>query len=138
MLNLHFFLFIRNLRHHFSTVLNKMYWYTTSYKYYGCANLKNVSIGDGVTTIGNWAFFGCSSLDYFSYGFAVETIGEEAFSDCVNVTKLISHAVTPPSCGTQALDDINKWNCTLQVPANCITQYQQADQWKEFFFVEGL
>ena len=105
-------------------------------EFYGCTNLKNVSIGDGVSLIGNRAFSGCSSLDYFAFGSAVETIGQEAFSDCVNVTRIISHAATPPTCGTQALDDINKWNCTLQVPSNCITQYQQAEQWKEFFFIE--
>ena len=107
-------------------------------EFYGCTNLKNVTIGDGVTTIGNWAFSGCASLDYFSFGSAVETIGQEAFSDCTAMTKLISHSATPPACGTEALDDINKWNCKLQVPADHITQYQQADQWKEFFFIEEL
>ena len=104
-------------------------------EFYGCTNLKNVRIGDGVTTIGNWAFSGCSSLDYFAFGSSVETIGQEAFSDCVHVTKLISRANTPPECGSQALDDINKWNCTLTVPAGHLSAYQTADQWKEFFFV---
>ena len=86
------------------------------YEFYGCTNLKNVSIGDGVETIGNWAFSGCSSLNYFAFGSKVKTIGKEAFSDCTAMTKLISRAVTPPTCGSQALDDINKWNCTLSVP----------------------
>lgn len=104
-------------------------------EFYGCTNLKNVRIGDGVTTIGNWAFSGCSNLDYFAFGSSVETIGKEAFSDCVNVTKLISRAGTPPACGSQALDDINKWNCTLTVPTGHLSAYQAADQWKEFFFV---
>lgn len=104
-------------------------------EFYGCTNLKNVSIGDGVTTIGNWAFSGCSNLDYFAYGASVETIGQEAFSDCVNMTKLISHASTPPTCGTQALDDINKWTCKLEVPVGKAANYQTSNQWKEFFFI---
>ena len=104
-------------------------------EFYGCSNLKNVRIGDGVTTIGDWAFSGCSSIDYFSFGSSVKTIGKEAFSDCTAVTKLISHATTPPSCGSQALDDINKWNCTLSVPKGYVSAYQQAAQWKEFFFI---
>ena len=107
-------------------------------EFYGCTNLKNVSIGGDVKKIGNWAFSGCSNLDYFSFGQSVESIGEEAFSDCINMTKLISHALTPPACGTQALDDINKWSCVLQVPKDSIAVYQAADQWKEFFFVEGI
>ena len=106
-------------------------------EFYGCSNLKNVKIGDGVTTVGNWAFSGCSSLDYFAFGTKVETIGQEAFSDCVNVTKIISRASTPPACGSQALDDISKWICELTVPQNSIAAYQGADQWKEFFFING-
>ena len=105
-------------------------------EFYGCTNLKEVKIGDGVITIGNRAFSGCSSLDYFSFGSAVQTIGQEAFSDCTAMTKLISKAATPPTCGTQALDDINKWNCILQVPAHTLSLYQAAPQWKEFFFIE--
>jgi hypothetical protein len=104
-------------------------------EFYGCTNLKNVHIGNGVTSIGNWAFSGCSDLDYFVFGRNVRNIGQEAFSDCTNMTKLISHATTPPTCGSQALDDINKWTCQLFVPTDYISAYQQADQWKEFFFV---
>ena len=104
-------------------------------EFYGCTGLKNVRIGDGVTTIGNWAFSGCSSLDYFKFGGSVETIGQEAFSDCVAVTKIISRAPTPPICGSQALDDLSKWECHLEVPKGMAAAYQEADQWKEFFFV---
>lgn len=52
------------------------------------------------------------------------------------MTRLISRAVTPPTCGLQALDDINKWNSTLTVPAGHVADYRQAAQWKEFFFIE--
>ena len=107
-------------------------------EFYGCTGLKNVRIGDGVTTIGNWAFSGCSSLDYFAFGSNVKTIGKEAFSDCTAMTQLYSSASTPPSCGSQALDDINKWNCTLHVPIGCVASYQETDQWKEFFFVNEI
>ena len=106
-------------------------------EFYGCTGLKNVRIGDGVTTIGNWAFSGCSNLDYFAFGSQMKTIGQEAFSDCVNVTKIISRANTPPTCGSQALDDISKWTCELSVPPTSIEAYQAADQWKEFFFING-
>ena len=111
-------------------------------EFYGCANLKSVSIGDGVETIEKYAFSGCSSLESFAFGTSMKTIGEEAFSDCTALVKLHSKAMTPPVCGTQALDDINKWNCELYVPGASISAYQAADQWKEFFFmydgVEGI
>lgn len=105
-------------------------------EFYGCTNLQRVIIGDGVTSIGKWAFSGCSSLKYFAFGSKVATIGKEAFSDCTAVTELISRAATPPTCGSQALDDINKWECKLYVPTGTQTKYKNADQWKEFFFCE--
>ena len=105
-------------------------------EFYGCTSLKNVSIGDGVESIGNWAFSGCSSLEYFAFGTSLKTIGKEAFSDCTGVTQIISRAATPPTCGSMALDDINKWTCTLNVPPGGVTPYQNADQWKEFFFIQ--
>jgi hypothetical protein len=106
-------------------------------EFYGCTNLSRVAIGDGVTTIGNWAFSGCFNLDYFAFGTQVETIGSEAFSDCTGVTQIISRAPVPPACGSQALDDINKWDCELTVPETSILAYQAANQWKEFFFING-
>ena len=104
--------------------------------FYGCSALKNVRLGDGITAIGDWAFSGCSSIDYFLFGRSTETIGKEAFSDCTAMTHLISRAPMPPTCDDQALDDINKWNCTLEVPVGSLTAYQTAPQWKEFFFME--
>ena len=105
-------------------------------EFYGCTNLKKVIVGHGIKNIGNRAFSGCSSLDKFSFGSNVESIGAEAFSDCVNMTQIISSASIPPVCGTQALDDINKWSCVLKVPQNYKSAYQAAEQWKEFFFIE--
>ena len=107
-------------------------------EFYGCSNLTKVTIGDGVKKIGNWAFSGCSNLDHFAFGTNVKSIGEEAFSDCTNVTIIRSYSAIPPVCGTQALDDINKWNCTLSVLENCQSAYQAAEQWKEFFFVDAM
>lgn len=105
-------------------------------EFYGCSNLQEFSCGDGIKTIGNRAFSGCSSLESYTSGSSVESIGEEAFSDCTALTSFTTHAVIPPVCGTQALDDINKWECKLYVPQECIDDYKAAEQWKEFFFVE--
>ena len=105
-------------------------------EFYGCTSLRNVEVGDGVTEIGNRAFSGCASLQHFAFGTQVKSIGAEAFSDCTALTAIIRKAATPPDCGSQALDDVNKWVCTLTVPEGCVEAYQEADQWKEFFFVE--
>lgn len=90
-----------------------------------------------VTNIGKSAFSGCSSFEHFSFGSGMKSIGDESFSDCTAMTKLISRTVTPPTCGIQALDDINKWSCELYVPQSAVSAYQGAEQWKEFFFIIG-
>ena len=105
-------------------------------EFYGCTNLKSVKIGDGVKSIGKWAFSGCANLESFSFGKSMQSIGNEAFSDCTNMKSITSYATTAPKCGSQALDDIDKWSCVLAVPYSCLASYQNADQWKEFFFIQ--
>ena len=107
-------------------------------EFYGCSNLASLKIGNGVTSIGSWAFSGCSSLGYFSAGYQVDTIGTEAFSDCTGLTKYYSYSIVPPGCGDQALDDINKRECTLYVPDESTDEYQAAPQWKDFFLMEEM
>lgn len=106
-------------------------------EFYGCSNLQEFECGDGVTSIGNWAFSGCSALKSYLSGTSVGSIGQEAFSDCTAMTSFTTNAAVPPICGNQALDDINKWECTLHVPQESIDDYQAAEQWKEFFFIEA-
>jgi len=102
----------------------------------GCKGLTSVTIPNSVTTFGDWAFSGCSNLKSLTFGSKLASIGKKAFSDCVSVTQIVSLATTPPTCGTQALDDINKLTCKLYVPEGSQTSYKAAEQWKEFFFIE--
>ena len=106
-------------------------------EFYGCTSLTTVELGDGIESIGNYAFSGCAALESFTFGNSLATIGEEAFSDCTAMTRLVSRTEVPPTCGNQALDDINKWTCELFVPTKSLDAYKAADQWKEFFFITG-
>lgn len=106
-------------------------------EFWGCANLQNINFGDEITAIGDRAFSGCSSLVKFVCGSKIQTIGQYAFSGCSSIKRFISRANTPPICDLYALDDINKWDCTLSVPEGTTTAYQQADQWKDFFFINN-
>ncbi len=110
----------------------------SDYEFYGCAGLLKLKIGNGVKPIGKWAFSGCSSLKYYSAGIGVVSIGEEAFSDCTSITEYYSYSKNPPVCGEQSLDDINKWICTLFIPANSTDLYKAAPQWKDFFKFEEM
>jgi hypothetical protein len=103
-------------------------------QFYGCTNLRKAILE--VNKIGNRALKGCSKLNDIRLGINMQNIGEEAFSECTNVKRLVCQAKTPPTCGSLALNDIDKWNCTLYVPEGTKAAYQKADQWNEFFFIE--
>ena len=107
--------------------------YVYEYEFHRCSGLTTVKLGNGVRYIKEYAFQNCSGLTYFEFASTLQSIGAEAFSDCDNLTTLISHAITPPAVGNQGLDDINKFNCTLYVPEGSISEYQEADQWRDFF-----
>lgn len=108
----------------------------SDYEFYLCTNLKTIEMGDGVESIGYWSFSKCQTLERLTFGTGMKTIGAEAFSDCTNVTQIYSNTATPPTCGTQALDDIDKNKCVLYVPKGTSDAYLAAPQWEYFFYVE--
>ncbi len=107
-----------------------------AYMFKGCRKLKDVSIGDRITTIDDYAFAKCSAMSRFCFGRSVKSIGSEAFSDCSAMKNLYAEPVSPPICGSQALDDINRWECTLHVQSQSKDAYASAPQWKDFLFFD--
>lgn len=89
-----------------------------------------------VTSIAGCAFENAEDITSIKIPNTVTSIDSGAFSDCTAVTAIRCMAQTPPTCGSMALDDINKQECVLYVPKGCVEDYQSADQWKEFFFIE--
>ena len=51
-------------------------------------NIQKIVIGQGVTSIGEFAFSGCSSLNSISIPDSVTVVGTGAFADCKNLTSV--------------------------------------------------
>ena len=66
-----------------------------------CTQLRRVSLGDGLTTIGEDMFFGCSQLVSITIPASVTHIGPFALSDCNNLTEIIFKG-DAPSIGAYA------------------------------------
>ena len=58
-----------------------------------CSNLTSITIGDGVTSIGERAFDGCSSLTSVTIPDSVTSIGDWAFYNCTFLTKINFNAI---------------------------------------------
>ena len=59
------------------------------YAFYGCSSLTNIEFGNSVTNIGEYAFYDCSSLTNVEVGNSVTNIGNYAFSRCLNLASVI-------------------------------------------------
>ena len=53
-----------------------------------CSNLSNVTIPEGVTTIGGYAFKSCVGLTSISLPDTLTNIGQFAFENCINLTSI--------------------------------------------------
>ena len=72
-----------------------------NYAFAYCESLTSVTIPDSVTSIGSWAFLGCSSLTSINIPDSVTSIGYSAFRGCSSLTSItIGDGVT--SIGTNA------------------------------------
>lgn len=69
-------------------------------------NIKSVSIGDGITTIGKFAFRNCSDLTSVVIPNSVTSIGMSAFESCMGLTSVeIPNSVT-------SIGDMAFWGCS--------------------------
>ena len=63
--------------------------------FYGCRNIKTVTIPNGVKSIGDNAFGNCSALESITIPNSVTSIGSSAFYKCTSLTSLsITNGVT--------------------------------------------
>ena len=105
-----------------------------------CSRLTSVTIGNSVTSIGNYAFIDCSRLTSVTIPNCVEYIGYNAF-DGADIPIVISLIENPfeiygktTSDRTFSKNTFN--NATLYVPKGTIEKYKATEGWKDFLLIE--
>lgn len=109
----------------------------SNYTFLNCEQLNDFKLPVAVTEIGKSAFAGCSALTELTIPSMVTKIGEEAFSYCEGLTSITSHAVTPPDCGADCFEKVDK-SIPVYVPEESVEDYKKAKEWKDFSNIVGV
>lgn len=112
--------------------------YIWDHAFEGCKGLTSVIIGNSVIRIGNYAFDGCIGLTYVTIGNNVTSIGSSAFFASSEIKSITCKATMPPSIPNGVFYHVNKFLCTLKVPASSVDAYYNADGWREFAIIEAI
>ena len=87
------------------------------------STIKEVVVGNDITSIGGEAILGCDSLTSATIGSGVTLITNGAFYDCTALTSVTVNAIDPPTLnGGYIFDNTN--NCPIYVPASAVEEYQ--------------
>ena len=130
-----------------------------NYAFYGCRSLTSIIIPNSVTDIGLYAFCNCISLPSIVIPNSVASIKRGTFFDCqrltsiiipgsvksigdfafgrTNLTLITNLNPVPVEITLDVFDGVNQSECTLQVPINSVSAYQNAPVWKKFN-IEGI
>jgi hypothetical protein len=103
--------------------------------FYGCNSLTSITIPQNVTTIGTAVFTGCKKLTSVTIANGVKSIGNQAFSECTNLISIINLNPNPVTINPNVFDKVNQSACTLKVPMSSVSEYKNADVWKNFNIV---
>ena len=116
-----------------------------------CSSLTSITISESVTSIGDYAFSGCSSLESLHIGPNVDSYGDKVFEGCTAIKELTVMGNIMPEIPSEKLTSITLYspiplettefaakvyrNATLNIPENSLTRYQNANVWKNFWYI---
>ena len=101
--------------------------------FYSCVGMLSVEIPNTVTSIGDTAFGECQYLASVTIPSSVTSIEDYAFTECYNLRDVTCLAITPPTLYGQGVFEQNTYtSCILKVPAESVSDYQEAYVWSNF------
>ena len=105
-----------------------------SWAFYGCSNLVNICLPEGLERIGQCSFQGCDSLKEVTIPSTVNYIYSEAFYSCDSLVHVYCKPVIPPAHGGNSGYGILGYSNTsgkiIYVPRESVSAYKAAEGWK--------
>ncbi len=99
--------------------------------FYNCKSLSHIILPANLASIGTNAFYNCS-LEMLALPPGLHTIGNSAFNNCTKLRFIRCTQPTPPPLSNEIFNNLDKANCTLEVPFWSESMYKQANVWSYF------
>ena len=96
----------------------------------GCTSLSQIDL-ENITTIDDHVFYGCHSLTSVTIGNSVTSIGNYAFGDCTSLKEVYCKPTTPPT-GTNTIFGNNASGRKIYVPRESVGAYKAAPGWRNY------
>ena len=107
------------------------------YCFWGCESLKSVVIPNSVTELLDGCFEGCTNVETLTIGSGVNWTGDRAFANCKNLLDVYCYATKVPVSSNTFEGSYISYT-VLHVPASAIEDYRTAYNWKDFGRIEAL
>ena len=90
--------------------------------------IESLTIGNEVTTIGEWAFGECNNLKNVIIGSSVKVLEAAAFAYCSSIETITCYSMRPPTVNQDALYGLD-YSTIVYVPADYLNTYKMHDAW---------
>ena len=107
-----------------------------NYAFYNCEGITSIDIVDNINNIGEYAFYGCANLETLYISNSIESIGNNAFGDCNNILDIKIGSKKAISVSENIFSSDAYTNACLYVPTGRKFAYEKANTWKNFYIVE--
>ena len=101
--------------------------------FYGCRKLTDLRLAEGLKTIEASAFEQCRSLARVTIPSTVTTLSNNVFYECPKLVEVTVKFSTPLTIYSTTFS--NSINATLYVPEGCVQAFEEADYWKNFWYI---
>ena len=98
----------------------------------GCTSLQQITLPRAADVVDTLTFYCCSSLTSIALPHRIRTVCQGALEHLSAMTDLYSFASTPPVAEQGVFTLADQQHCTLHVPAEALSLYQQSPVWSDF------
>ena len=118
-----------------TTIIPKDVISVGDYAFVGQKKLTTIAFPSSVAKIGVRAFDNCSNLKTIIFGNQVDSIAQRAFENCLAIDDIYSYSLQPPVLSENAFA---YYDANLYVPCSALADYQVADKWNQFTYVQCI